>query len=74
MYTTYHLSSPTEITAELVEIIKKTFHNKSIVLTIEEELDATRYLISSAKNKSILDASIAQDQQGQHIKVKFNEL
>ena len=74
MYTTYHLNSPTEITSELIEAIKLTFKNKSIILTIQEEIDTTSFLNHSKTNNMQLEKSLKQDRQGEHILVKFEDL
>lgn len=71
MYTTYHLSSAQDLTVELIEAIKASFKSKPITITVEEEVDATTYLNSSATNKAILSQSIAQDKNGEYIKVKL---
>lgn len=71
MYTTYHLSSADEITIDIIEAIKANFKNKPIMITVEEEIDTTNYLMSSAANKNVLKQSIAQDQNGEHIMVKL---
>ena len=71
MYTTYHLSSAQEITTELLESIKKTFKSKPITITVEEEMDATDYLMSSENNKKMLDESILEDKNQIGIVLKF---
>ncbi|MEY5048703.1 MAG: hypothetical protein RLZZ175_2062 [Bacteroidota bacterium] len=71
MYTSFHISSAQEITVELIEAIKNTFKSKPISITIEEELDTTAFLNSSATNKMILEKSIQQDQNNNHIKLKL---
>jgi hypothetical protein len=71
MYTTYHLSSAEEITTDIIEAIKANFKSKPIVITVEEEMDTTNYLMSSPTNKSILKKSIEQDKKGEHIAVKL---
>jgi hypothetical protein len=74
MYTTYHLSSAQEISIEILEAIKSTFKSKPISITIEEELDATTYLMSSPINKAMIDKSIDQDKNGEYILVKNSDL
>lgn len=51
MYTTYHLASANEISSDIIDAIKLAFKDKSIVLTIEEEIYTTSYLLSSKKIK-----------------------
>ena len=74
MYTTYHLDSPADINADILDAIKSTFKERPIVLTVEEELDATAYLMSTAANKAMLDKSIAQAKNNEFIEVKFEDL
>ncbi len=71
MYTTYHLSSAQDITTDILEAIKANFKSKPIVITVEEEMDTTAYLMSSPANKNMLKKSIEQDQKGEHISVKL---
>ena len=70
MYATYHLSSAQEITVDILEAIKANFKSKPIVITVEEEIDTTAYLMSSTANKEMLKKSIEQDKKGEHITVK----
>lgn len=74
MYTTYHLSSAQEVSSELVEAIKAIFKTKPITITVEEEMDSTAYLLSSAANKAMLEKSMEQDRNGEHVRVKFSDL
>ena len=70
MYTTYHLNSAADINADILDAIKSVFKEKPIVLTVEEELDATAYLTSTPANKAALEKSIQQDKNGEHILIK----
>lgn len=74
MYTTYHLNSASEITADVVEAIKAAFKEKPIVLTVEEEWDTTAYLMSSSPNKIMLDQSLLQAKNGEFIEIKPEDL
>ncbi len=74
MYTTYHLASAQDITPDLLDAIKATFKSKPVKITVEEELDTTVYLKSSLKNKTIIEKSIEQDKNGEHILVKHSDL
>jgi hypothetical protein len=73
MYTTYHLSSASELTADIIEAIKKAFKSKPIVITIEEEMDETAYLLSNPANRASLMRSIEQDKKGEAIPLKFSK-
>ena len=74
MYTTYHLSSAQDVTPDILEAIKIAFKSKPIVITVEEELDATAYLMSSPANKARLEKSLKQLENGEGIMVKFDDL
>jgi hypothetical protein len=74
MYTTFHLSSAEDVTADILETIKATFKSKPITITVEEELDTTAYLMSSPANKAMLDKSMEQHQKGETIRIKHGEL
>jgi hypothetical protein len=71
MYTTYHLASAQEVTTDILEAIKVAFKSKPIVITVEEEIDATAYLDSNLANKKMLAKSIKQDKKGENIVVKL---
>jgi spore coat protein CotF len=71
MYTTYHLSSAQEVTTDILEAIKANFKSKPIVITVEEEIDTTTYLMSSPANKNMLKKSIEQDKNAEHVLVKL---
>ncbi len=74
MYTTYHLASANEISSDIIDAIKLAFKDKSIVLTIEEEIDTTSYLLSSKKNKDSIQKSLLQDKNNNHVKIKLQDL
>ena len=74
MYTTYHLSSAQELTTDLLDAIKATFKGKPITITVEEEIDATAYLVSSPANKALLNKSIAQLENGESVFIKHDDL
>lgn len=74
MYTTYHLNSAEDINSDILNAIKSTFKERPIVLTVEEELDATDYLMSTNANKVMLKKSIEQAQKGEFVEVNINDL
>ena len=74
MYTTYHFNSTAEINGEILEAIKNTFKEKPIVITVEEELDATDYLMSTPANRAKLKKSLEEAKKGNFIEVKMDEL
>lgn len=74
MYTTYHLNSAEDINSDILNAIKSTFKERPMVLTVEEELDATDYLMSTNANKVMLKKSIEQAQKGEFVEVNINDL
>jgi|GEM_PF-2278918 len=72
MYTTYHFQSAADITVDVLNAIKTTFKEKPVVITVEEEMDETAFLMANAANKAMLLKSIAQDKKGESI--SFNRL
>jgi len=73
MYTTYHLQSADDITEDVVKAIKTAFKSKPIKVTIEEEVDATAFLMANPLDKAIIMASIEQDKKGESILVSIPE-
>jgi hypothetical protein len=67
MYTTYHFKSAADITVDVLNAIKTAFQEKPIVVTIEEEIDETAFLMTNPANKSMLLKSIAQDKNGEMV-------
>ena len=74
MYTTYHLNSAADINEDILEAIKNTFKEKPIVITVEEELDATDYLMSTPANRAVLKKSLEQARAGNLIELKMEDL
>ena len=64
MYTTYHFKSAADINMDILNAIKTAFKEKPVVLTIEEEIDETAFLMGNPDNKAMLLKSIAQDKNG----------
>jgi hypothetical protein len=63
MISTYHINEK-ELTKELLKNIKSLLKNKSITLTIAEELDTTEYLLASTANKKHLQKATTDLQKG----------
>lgn len=53
MYTTYHFKSAADINMDILNAIKAAFKEKPIVITIEEEMDETAFLMADPANKAI---------------------
>ena len=58
MITTYRLNT-NELSAQLIELIRKSFPGKEIEITVFEQ-DATDYLKSSAVNEKKISESISR--------------
>jgi hypothetical protein len=67
MYTTYHFKSAADITMDVLNAIKTAYRDKPIVVTVEEEIDETAFLMADPANKAMLLKSIAQDKNGEAI-------
>ena len=52
----------------------KKLNVKTQTINLEDETDATAYLISSSENKTMLDNSIVQDKKGEYITIKNKDL
>lgn len=67
MYTTYHFKSAADINIDILNAIKAAFKEKPVVLTVEEEVDETAFLMADPDNKAMLLKSIAQDKSGETV-------
>ena len=63
MIATYQLK-PHELTDDFLKMIKETFHNREITITIEEALDETDFLLQSEANRKHLLAGVEAVKQG----------
>jgi hypothetical protein len=59
MYTTYHLASAQDVSADILEAIKVAFKSRPIVITIEEEEDDFEL---NEEMKNILDERLMEDE------------
>ena len=73
MISTYHITEK-ELTADFLKSIKSLFKNKSLTLTIAEEMDTTEYLLASPANKKHLQKSIAELEKGKGTIMTIDEL
>ncbi|MEI7978064.1 MAG: hypothetical protein WCI53_04405 [Bacteroidota bacterium] len=60
MYTTYHLTSAQEVSADILDAIKATFKSKPITITVEEDEDDFEL---STEMKSVLDERLQEDEK-----------
>ena len=74
MYSTYRFNSAANINGDILDAIKNTFKEKPIVITVEEELDATDYLMSTPANRAMLKKSLEEAKKGTFIEVKMDDL
>jgi hypothetical protein len=74
MYTTFHLDTTSELNADFLKAIKTLFKNQRISVTVEAEMDTTDYLMSSEANRSFLEKSINQMENGDIVKVNIQDL
>jgi len=65
MYTTYQVNS-NDLTMDFVEILKKTYQDKEIEITVSE-IDETEYLLRSPKNRKVLLKRINDINEGVNI-------
>ena len=73
MISTYHINEK-ELTVEFLKNIKSLFKNKSITLTISEEIDTTQYLTTSEANKKHLDRAIGDLEKGKGKEMTISQL
>ena len=72
MQASFHLKSH-ELNEDFLKKLKVMFKSKTITITVEEEMDETEYLLSSNANEKMLRESIAQEAEGELIKVTFGK-
>jgi predicted P-loop ATPase/GTPase len=53
-----------ELSMEVLNAIKTAFKNKTISITVTEVMDETEYLLSSENNKTHLEKSIREAEEG----------
>jgi len=63
MTATYQLK-PHELTEDFLKILKETFHNRELTITVEETLDETNFLLQTEANKNHLLTGVAAAKQG----------
>ena len=73
MISTYHINEK-ELTAEFLKNIKSLFKNKTLTLTIAEEMDTTDYLLASPANKKHIQKSTSDLQKGKGTEMTIAQL
>ena len=63
-----------ELSEDLLNSIKAAFKDKEIEITVTEAVDETAYLLSSNKNRQILEQSLHSLEQGKGVTFTVQEL
>ena len=63
MYATYRLKAE-ELTEDFVKILKESFRDKEIEITVQEAMDETEYLLSTEANRKHLLKAIEDLKSG----------
>ena len=63
-----------ELSTELINSIREAFKDKTVAITISEEMNETDYLLSSLANKQFLEASETELKAGKGIVFTVEEL
>ena len=72
MHTTFHIKAD-DLDENFLKAVKKLFKRKAIAITVEEEMDETKYLLSSAANRRMLRKSLAEAKAGKLIRVDIDK-
>ncbi len=73
MTTTFHISA-NELNDEFLQKLKKTFGNKQILITVEEDEDDTFYLLSTKENRDKFKQSLKELNDGEVVVVSLEDL
>lgn len=73
MTTTFHISA-NELNDEFLQKLKKTFGNKQILITVEEDEDDTFYLLSTKENREKFKQSLKELDDGEVVVVSLEDL
>ena len=63
MIATYQLK-PHELTEDFLKVLKETFHDRDVTITVEETLDETDFLLQPEANRNHLLAGVEAAKQG----------
>tara|TARA_R110002072_G_scaffold101368_1_gene223244 strand:- start:389 stop:613 length:225 start_codon:yes stop_codon:yes gene_type:complete len=73
MYTEFHIA-PSELDHEFLANLKALFKKSSrIAITVEDELDETEYLLRSEANRTMLEQSMKEAEDGKLVKVNIGK-
>ena len=70
---TYHFKSAADINDDILNDVKAAFKEKSIIITIEEEMDETAFLMNSVENKVMLLRSVSQYKNGESVSMTISD-
>lgn len=73
MTTTFHVEA-SELDSSFLKKIQSLFEDKKLIITVEEEMDTTEYLLSSETNGERLKQSIQEAKDGKLISVSIEDL
>ena len=72
MYTSFHLKA-NELNEDFLKKLQYMFKSKAISITVEEEVDETEYLLSTAANRKHLDDAIKNVKNGKLKEVNIDK-
>ena len=70
---TNHFKSAADVNDDILNDVKAAFKEKSIIITIEEEMDETAFLMNSVENKAMLLRSVSQDKNGESVSMIISD-
>ena len=73
MTTTFHVEA-SELDSNFLKKIQSLFEDKKLIITVEEDMDTTDYLLSSEANRERLKQSIQEAKDGKLISVSVEDL
>jgi antitoxin YefM len=73
MTTTFRMDA-SELNSSFLQKLQTLFEDKKLVITVEEEMDETEYLLSSEENRVSLQKSMEQLRNGDLIQVSLEDL
>ena len=73
MTTTFHVE-PSELDIDFLQKIKSVFGEKKLIITVEEDNDATTQLLSTESNRMKFRKSIDEMNNGNLVSVTLDEL
>ena len=72
MYTTFHIKAD-ELDETFLKKLKGIFKKKSIIISVEEDIDETEYLLRSESNRKMLEKSLKSAEAGNLTEVNIDK-